>query len=384
MGTVIILGEGHLATKVKQRLAKERLKFVQVPEERIRALEKREQFAAIEKLLRKYDWKSVRAVCIVDEEESINLNLALIVLAVTKNVPIYVSIDNKYLTPYLHNIRQECLRVFNPATIAAPYFVEALLSNMPQQRIPVQDRQKPKKQLDLLLVVLGVLFIGLVAASTIFFSKYEGLPFLDALYFTVTTVATVGYGDINLLNASPTSKVFGILLMFASTILVWLFFSFVIERLMKKRYEIELGKKRYRLKDHIIVCGLGRLGYRVTAVLTEKDKKVLAIESNSESAYIDIAREKGAYLFIGDASISRTLLDAGVQDAAGVIVAIDDELKAIEVGLQAKSLNPSIPVIFRVYDEMLAQKLRSQMKIRHAYSTSTIAAEYLVKEIKGA
>jgi hypothetical protein len=83
--------------------------------------------------------------------------------------------------------------------------------------------------LDRRLAIVGAMFVLLIAASTLVFYRYLGVSLLDALYFVVVTFATVGYGDINLLEASAPLKVFGIATIMFGALTLALAFGLVTE-----------------------------------------------------------------------------------------------------------------------------------------------------------
>ena len=82
-------------------------------------------------------------------------------------------------------------------------------------------------------------------------------------------------------------------------------------------------------------------------------------------------------VIIGDAKLERTLRDAGLERAKALISVTSDDLTNLEIGLNAKSLNPDARVVLRIYDHLLAQTLDQQLDLHFALSTSAIAAEAL-------
>jgi voltage-gated potassium channel Kch len=87
---------------------------------------------------------------------------------------------------------------------------------------------------------------------------------------------------------------------------------------------------------------------------------------------------------IGDAKLERTLRDAGLLRAKALLSVTSDDLTNLEVGLNAKLLNPGMRVVLRVYDQVLAQALHESLDIHFAFSTSAIAAGALAQLAAGA
>ncbi|MGI9122573.1 MAG: potassium channel family protein, partial [Rubrobacter sp.] len=114
--------------------------------------------------------------------------------------------------------------------------------------------------LDRRLAVAGVMFGFLIVSSTLMFNRYLELSLLDALYFVVVTVATVGYGDINLLEASAPLKVFGIAMIMFGALTLALMFGLVTDAIVGARLVRALGQYPVPRRDHVVVCGVGTTG----------------------------------------------------------------------------------------------------------------------------
>lgn len=112
--------------------------------------------------------------------------------------------------------------------------------------------------LDRRLAVVGVGFALLVAASTLVFKSSLDLALLDGLYFVVITVTTTGYGDISLLEASPSIKLAGIATMILGALVLAPVFGLVTDAIVGARLARALGQQPVPRRRHVIVCGVGR------------------------------------------------------------------------------------------------------------------------------
>ncbi len=110
-------------------------------------------------------------------------------------------------------------------------------------------------------LVAAILTVG--ATSTAVFVVSDHLPLLDAMYFTATTMATVGYGDINLLGAPDWLKIYDIGLMAVSAVLLASVLALITDMLVRTRIDRALGRFPRPDRDHVIVCGLGKAGSRI-------------------------------------------------------------------------------------------------------------------------
>jgi Trk K+ transport system NAD-binding subunit len=126
--------------------------------------------------------------------------------------------------------------------------------------------------------------------------------------------------------------------------------------------------------DHVIVCGLGKLGYRVTLQLLEFGQSVVAIEREADKYFIALARERDVPVLIGDARQRELLRKAGVERASAVVCCTQDELANLDIALDARELHPDIKVVLRMFDETLASKVEKGFGIHTAFSMSALSA----------
>lgn len=127
-------------------------------------------------------------------------------------------------------------------------------------------------------------------------------------------------------------------------------------------------------KDHIIICGAGKVGYRVLLELMKFDRDVVVIESNPEGRFVPTIQDLGITLLFGDASRKENLVKAGVLKASAIVPATDDELRNLDIALEARELCPEIKVVMRMFDADLARRVEKGFGIHTAFSTSSLAA----------
>lgn len=126
--------------------------------------------------------------------------------------------------------------------------------------------------------------------------------------------------------------------------------------------------------NHVIVCGIGRVGYRVALELLRFDREVVAIERNPEGRFVERAEQLGIPVIIADARRSASLAQAGVERADAIIPCTDDELANLDIALDARQLNSGIKVVMRMFDAELARRVEKGFGIHTAFSTSALAA----------
>ncbi len=126
--------------------------------------------------------------------------------------------------------------------------------------------------------------------------------------------------------------------------------------------------------DHVIVCGLGKLGYRVTLQLLEFGQSAVAIERDADKYFIALARERDVPVILGDARQREVLRKAGIERASAVVCCTQDELANLDIALDAREIHPDIKVVLRMFDETLASKVEKGFGIHTAFSMSALSA----------
>jgi Trk K+ transport system NAD-binding subunit len=209
------------------------------------------------------------------------------------------------------------------------------------------------------------------------------LSLLDAVYFTVETVATVGFGDFSF-AAQPTGMVvFGILLIIAGVTLTTTMFALLTNALVSRRLAQSLGHGRIPgMRGHVVLVGLGSVGMKVLEGLLGAGAEVVVIERMENNPYLTEARALHAPLVLGDATLARTLESVNLHEAAAVAILTSDDLTNIETGLAIRDHLGErwvdVPVVLRVFDRQLGHRLEQSFGFRHVWSTSAIAAPWFV------
>jgi len=195
-----------------------------------------------------------------------------------------------------------------------------------------------------------VLLVLVFLIGTAGFHLLLDLGFIDAIYYTVITLATVGYeAPPNLTEAGKLFVAFLVILGIgtAGYAVSQVTRYFVVDRLLSA-----LGKRRDtrvdKMEKHWIVCGLGRVGMEVMQHLLRDDIPCVALEIAERK--VASARERGWIVQQGDARDEEVLESAGVKRAKGLITTLTDDSDNVYVIITARSLNPDLRVIARASD----------------------------------
>ena len=381
---VLIIGSGHLASRIRRLAGANGYEVIHRSHEvfdRTEGVEARSD--AIARALADIDLGALAMVFLVDDSDERNLELLIALISIDRRVSIVASLFNENIAPHLQAAHPN-IQILNPAKIAAPAFIQALHTPLVRtlRYAPAAMPEEPVgAHADSLIKRLIASFAGLTMAAITYFHFAEHLSWLNALYFVIVTVATVGYGDITLLNSSVISKLAGIGLILSSTAFIWMIFSLTVDNIIKRRAQLSLGRKKYALRGHVILCGLGRLGYFIAEGLVQQGERVIIIEKNKHLPTIEHFRALGADVYIGDARLPRVLQDVGVARAKALYSVTDNDFANIEIGLNARSFEPTLRLILRIFDESMALKLKENLDIYLAFSMSAIADERFISAV---
>ena len=126
--------------------------------------------------------------------------------------------------------------------------------------------------------------------------------------------------------------------------------------------------------NHVIICGMGKVGYRTALELIKFRREVVGIEVDEKGRFVESALAQQIPLILSDARRSDDLVKAGVERADAIILATHDELTNLDIALDARELNPKIKVVLRLFDPDLARRVEKGFGIQTTISTSGVAA----------
>jgi Trk K+ transport system NAD-binding subunit len=274
-----------------------------------------------------------------------------------------------------------------PADLAAPAFVEAALA-APSSAAPPRpaDRRMPlpRRPIRTEFLAIPLVLIGLYATAIVVFRVTLGLSWIDATYFATTVVTTVGFGDINLLEAPGWVKLFGVGLMFAGVLLIGLTASLLAVFVVTgtaDRMRNELRARR--LRNHVVVCGLGSVGMAVARDLFDRGSHVVVIDPAADD---ELHRETNPRcpVIVGDATRPVILHRAGIQRARALIACTGNDALNLEIGLTAQSVAEAnrtdrpLRLVLRCFDADLARRIHAVSDNYTLLSEAKIAARVFV------
>jgi len=204
------------------------------------------------------------------------------------------------------------------------------------------------------LLLVAIVFIGTVGYMLI-----EDYYFLEALYMTIITVASVGFNEVRPL--SEAGRIFTIILivmnigLFAYFVGLLTHYFFDLEFINNYK-KIKMDNKIQQLKDHVIICGFGRNGKESAQVLHDNNIPFVIIEEKNDCS-TDL-NFKVPYFIKGDSTKDEILLEAGIKNARAVITTLPVDPDNLFVVLTAKQLNPAVYLISRASQDSSVNKLK--------------------------
>ncbi|MFD2568219.1 potassium channel family protein [Pseudotenacibaculum haliotis] len=211
-------------------------------------------------------------------------------------------------------------------------------------------RSKLRNALGLIVLVLAIGVAGYMLMSD--------YTFIDALYMTVITISTVGFGEINPLNEQE--KLFTVFLITTSIVsfgyTVSAFTEYIVSGQLFQQIKLKKVQKRIeQLNGHTIICGFGRNGKQAMVKLTNYKQKFVIIEK-SEEVINNIEGE--VFSVHGDGTTDEVLRRAGIERAANLITALPSDADNLFVVLSARQLNKDCKIISRASNESSYDKLK--------------------------
>jgi Trk K+ transport system NAD-binding subunit len=225
-----------------------------------------------------------------------------------------------------------------------------------------RDEPKPLRALVLSLVLL-------IPLTVLLFHLYLRLSLVDAVFYTVSNL----HAEIGLTDTGPEIKLYEVLVMVLGSITLATLYSLLTEYVVGARLRKLLGDRPMPRAGHVVVVGIGHVGYRVVTELVGLGLKVVAVDADGERPFVAAARTQ-VPLVVGDARLEATLARARLGTARAVVAATGDDSVNLAVGLTARRLAPEARTVVRLFDPDFGRKVEAALGIDVALSASRIAA----------
>ena len=205
-------------------------------------------------------------------------------------------------------------------------------------------------------VLLGFLALaGIVVVGTTGYMVL-GFPWLDALYQTVTTITTVGFKEVHPLDDA--GQIFTIVLILAGVGTALYTLTVGLELIVEGHLGAAMEKRRMEkqidsLRDHVIVCGWGRVGRAIAKELHEAGREVVIVDNDPDR----VALVSGHPTVLGDATSDDVLHQAGIERAGALVAALSTDAENLFITLSGRALRPDLFIVARAREESSIEKL---------------------------
>jgi voltage-gated potassium channel len=215
------------------------------------------------------------------------------------------------------------------------------------------------------------------------FHYIERWSWFDGFYMVLTTLTTIGYGEVHPL--SPVGRYFNVAIILAGVGLVFLILGALGQALLEFEFNNYFGRRRMerdirRLNGHYIICGAGRVGRAVARQLESKPAQFIILDSNEAKA-ARIREETNWLIVHADATLEAQLLAARIGHAAGLVAATTTDATNTYIVLTARGLNPSLKIIARASEEGAEKHMRTagadKVVSPYTFAGSRIAEAFL-------
>lgn len=202
------------------------------------------------------------------------------------------------------------------------------------------------------LKLLAILLVLLVIVGIAGFHLIEGWSYFDGFYMVLTTITSIGYGEIHPL--SHAGRLFNSFVIITGVGLVLLLVGGASRTLLEFELQSLFGRRRMdreisRLTGHFIICGAGRVGRSAARELARRPLPFVVVDTNQEK--LQKYSSEGWLTLTGDATQAHVLEQARIEQALGLVAATTTDAINIYIILTARGLNPKIKIIARASEE---------------------------------
>jgi Trk K+ transport system NAD-binding subunit len=226
----------------------------------------------------------------------------------------------------------------------------------------------------------AALVIALLGTTLVFRFGLDA-TWADGFYQTVGLIATGA--DLHGEQSPPWAKTFLGAMKLFGTALIAAFTAIFTQYLIRARLGGAFEARRIPEGGHVVVCGLGNVGFRCIEELVRLERPVVAIDALRDNPFAATVRRMGVPVIVGNAALAEVLAQARAATAGAVIAATDSELSNLEIALLTREANAKQRVVVRLNEADFAEAVRESARIRHALAIPKLAAPAFAAALYG-
>lgn len=247
----------------------------------------------------------------------------------------------------------------------------------PPRRIrrPTAPRRRARwldpRRLDSRFWVLGGVLAIITVLSALVLGAATRMNLLEAIYDVVG--AFFGGIDPGIVNTDAL-RMFAIILTLVGAAALALFYGVIADVVLSTRLTNVLGPRPEDAHEHVIVVGLGTIGFRIASQLRDRGIEVVGAERTADSPYVEAARSLHIAVVTTDVRSPHALKRLNIDRARAIVCATDDDAANLTTAFHARALRPDIRIVIRLFDPDLAARLDRALGDYHSRSVSSLAA----------
>ncbi|HXX94310.1 MAG TPA: NAD-binding protein [Planctomycetota bacterium] len=221
-----------------------------------------------------------------------------------------------------------------------------------------------------------VVFTGIMMVGGGLFSRSLGMPFSKAcftVFMLMLAQSTLDFPtqwyDQLLFFLLPVVGLGAV----ANSVVRLGYLVFTSKRKLQEWWIMEASAYR----NHVVLCGLGRVGYSIARELLAIREPVVVIERNREGVFVEAMQDAGVPVLFGEIRLKKNLELANIAAARAIICATDDDLANLDAALTAQDITPGIRVAMRMFDDMLANRVARTSKMTVISSAQASAPAFV-------
>ncbi|HEU0245651.1 MAG TPA: NAD-binding protein [Gaiellaceae bacterium] len=202
-----------------------------------------------------------------------------------------------------------------------------------------------------------LVFAGVLVVGTVGFRLLLDEGWVSAFYRAVVSTTLTGLASA---PDSDAGKIFTVLLLFAGVAVFFYIAGVIVDAITRGVLSDVLGERRRKraieeLRDHVIICGYGRVGRRVATEFKATGAPFVIIDHNPQS--VAAAQARGALVVEGDGTSDEDLTRAGIEHARALVASADSDESNLFITLSARAMRPDLVIVARASVDATARKL---------------------------